>query len=400
MHTETPLARKRQLGQRHPHLRPGERVKEYLLAEFEQPDSREGARLPTMRELAKRLNVGLTTVQGVFRQLAQEGRIRTQVGNGSFLVSPQTGKRRDLKIALNFPLAQNSETEQWVHRVTTGIFDSAARSPFSISVVPLPRQIDEPEAIFQKLEKERDEMDGLILLVNAPFYDRIRLAYEQAGKPVVTFNPPDESVTANFVTTGYFGASRKLGLAWKSTGRRHIALVTLSPCDHLVSFRLRCGGLVTGLGAQIGDRISFRIFEVPWGDQANGDRTTLPRILRDPSWTPDAIYCTHEILALEAVRAVRERGLRVPEDVSVVGAAGLDLSGTFCPNLTATRQPLEQIGEELLGMLCQRIEQRGAPQLGRVFPMPFVGGGTTRAEENALLDIQTASQSRPAKEGA
>ncbi|MBI4025526.1 MAG: substrate-binding domain-containing protein [Verrucomicrobia bacterium] len=116
-------------------------------------------------------------------------------------------------------------------------------------------------------------------------------------------------------------------------------------------------------------------------------RLKSSRIFGNPAWAPDAIYCAGDLLALGAVRALRERGLRVPKDVSVVGAAGVDLSGTLCPRLTATRQPLEQIGEELLAMLCQRIEQGGAAVTGRILPMPFTGGGTTRPEENVLLGI-------------
>lgn len=54
-------------------LRAGERVLQYLLAEFDRPQLKNGSRLPTNKELAQRLNVSLGTVQGVLRQLTREG---------------------------------------------------------------------------------------------------------------------------------------------------------------------------------------------------------------------------------------------------------------------------------------------------------------------------------------
>src|ERR1043166_2759635 len=77
--------------------RPSERVFEYLLAEFDRPELKHGSRLPTMREIANRLGVSQPTVQGVFRKLADEGRIVTKVGNGSFLVAPRRGPADSLK---------------------------------------------------------------------------------------------------------------------------------------------------------------------------------------------------------------------------------------------------------------------------------------------------------------
>src|ERR1051325_3875184 len=83
--------------------RPSERVLEYLQAEFDRPELKHGSRLPTMRDIANRLGVSQPIVQGVFRRLAEEGRIVTKVGNGSFLVQHRRGQSESLKIALSFP---------------------------------------------------------------------------------------------------------------------------------------------------------------------------------------------------------------------------------------------------------------------------------------------------------
>jgi DNA-binding LacI/PurR family transcriptional regulator len=62
-----------------------------------------------------------------------------------------------------------------------------------------------------------------------------------------------------------------------------------------------------------------------------------------------------------------------------------------CPLLTRTRQPFEKLGEELIALACQRIEGDNISLPGRVLPTPFIGGGTTRKEENDLLGITKPS---------
>jgi DNA-binding LacI/PurR family transcriptional regulator len=55
--------------------------------------------------------------------------------------------------------------------------------------------------------------------------------------------------------------------------------------------------------------------------------------------------------------------------------------------LTRLKQPFDQLGNELVSLLCQRIEQKNISLPGRIVPTVFMGGGTTRPEENEILGI-------------
>lgn len=70
---------------------------------------------------------------------------------------------------------------------------------------------------------------------------------------------------------------------------------------------------------------------------------------------PTAIFASNDISAFGVMEAVRERGLRIPEDVSIVGFDGVSQSEMVHPALTTVRQPLEQMGRKATTLLLQYI---------------------------------------------
>jgi DNA-binding LacI/PurR family transcriptional regulator len=59
---------------------------------------------------------------------------------------------------------------------------------------------------------------------------------------------------------------------------------------------------------------------------------------------PTAIIAANDMTAFGVISALAARGLRVPEDVSVIGFDGLSLGGRFNPGLTTIRQPIADMG--------------------------------------------------------
>lgn len=84
--------------------------------------------------------------------------------------------------------------------------------------------------------------------------------------------------------------------------------------------------------------------------------------LADP---PTAIFGGNDPIACGALRAAHERGLRVPEDVSIVGFDDLPLAAAATPTLTTIRQPVVEIGRAGIGLIVRQLNSghtRG-PQL-------------------------------------
>ena len=90
-----------------------------------------------------------------------------------------------------------------------------------------------------------------------------------------------------------------------------------------------------------------------------------------------AVVCGSDLMALGAVRAVRSRGLRVPQDVSVVGYDDSVLMAFTDPPLTTLRQPVQDMGEAAVRALVDEICGQPAPRAEYVFRPELVVRGST-----------------------
>ena len=79
------------------------------------------------------------------------------------------------------------------------------------------------------------------------------------------------------------------------------------------------------------------------------------RLLEPPA--PTAIFAMSDVMAFGAIRALRDRGFRVPEDISVVGFDGLEMSGYYVPKLTTIRQSVQSIADRGVQLLLDQIEK-------------------------------------------
>lgn len=75
---------------------------------------------------------------------------------------------------------------------------------------------------------------------------------------------------------------------------------------------------------------------------------------------PTAIFAANDLMAYGAIRALTEMGMRIPEDISVVGFDDISLSSLFNPPLTTIRQPRLEMGETAVNLL---LEKMGSPEL-------------------------------------
>lgn len=73
-----------------------------------------------------------------------------------------------------------------------------------------------------------------------------------------------------------------------------------------------------------------------------------------------AIYATSDSLAVGACRALREAGLKVPEDVSVAGFDGIELGKYYNPSITTMKQPVEDMAYTAIGLLFDIISGKKA----------------------------------------
>lgn len=92
-----------------------------------------------------------------------------------------------------------------------------------------------------------------------------------------------------------------------------------------------------------------------------------------------AVFVSNDQMALGAIRALRERGLSVPDDISIVGFDNLPESAYFEPPLTTVRQDFVSLGRESAEYLSDLIEERDTPRRQRVIEPELVIRLSTKA---------------------
>ncbi len=112
-----------------------------------------------------------------------------------------------------------------------------------------------------------------------------------------------------------------------------------------------------------------------------GYQTTQSLLARGRCFT--ALFAFNDISAIGAIRALREAGIRVPEDVSVVGFDDIQSAAYQTPGLTTVRQPLRHMGEIAAETLLRRVANPRAPYPHEITVKPelIVRGSTAPVAE-------------------
>ena len=98
--------------------------------------------------------------------------------------------------------------------------------------------------------------------------------------------------------------------------------------------------------------------------EVGGFRAIKEMLARLGKNIPSAIFCANDDMAIGALTAIRESGLRCPEDIALVGFDNIRLSAYVNPPLTTVRQPVIEMGTQASIMLTELIEgKKKAPQI-------------------------------------
>ncbi|WP_145321869.1 LacI family DNA-binding transcriptional regulator [Paenibacillus xylanexedens] len=221
-------------------------------------------------------------------------------------------------------------------------------------------------------DKEKDYVDAILStrvdgVLYAPAGDRSLTHLKQLQERNIPFVFLDRTVPG-IMSDIIAGDSREGAIELirylVKLGHRRIALVNGS--SEVSTARLREEGYVEGLreaGAAIDPELVLRT-----GYRDFSDVEGLDRLLSQPE-PPTAIFAANNMLAIGVIRLLRRRGLRVPEDISVVCFDDLDLASAFDPFLTVAAQPAYDFGFRGVQMLIDRIEGK-APSEAQTVILP------------------------------
>jgi DNA-binding LacI/PurR family transcriptional regulator len=162
-------------------------------------------------------------------------------------------------------------------------------------------------------------------------------------------------------------------------GHRRIAYIDKQPLDlpHK-SARLKGFYKALELGSVEADRRLYVEGGVSFEDGARAMQFLLKR---DPM--PTAVLSFDDVVAMGALRSIKDNGLRVPEDISVIGFDDMPLCSYTVPRLTTTHYPISEMAEMACKLLLNRIEGSETDQKNAVvLPVRLVLRESTSECEN------------------
>jgi LacI family transcriptional regulator len=192
--------------------------------------------------------------------------------------------------------------------------------------------------------------DGAILVLPEESSEELR-ALGRQGYRFVVVDPgehPDEDIPA--VSAAHSAGADKAVRHLLDLGHRRIAAITGPPGRMATEERLRgyhAAKLAMGLSAD-------PRYVVVSNFTVEGGFESAARLLALPD-RPTAIFAFNDPMAIGAMRAAGARGLRVPDDVSIVGFDDTNEAQFVTPGLTTVRQPLAEMGRTAVGLLLRLL---------------------------------------------
>lgn len=142
-----------------------------------------------------------------------------------------------------------------------------------------------------------------------------------------------------------------------SLGHKNIAIITSSPDDESIG-TMRFEGYKQALeknNVEFDEKLVI-IIDDEWDRYSMRNGYLAMKKILDSGTDATAVFAIADNLAIGACKAITDSGLKIPDDFSVAGFDGLELSGYYSPALTTVAQPVETIAQETLRILFQLIE--------------------------------------------
>jgi LacI family transcriptional regulator len=130
------------------------------------------------------------------------------------------------------------------------------------------------------------------------------------------------------------------------------------------------------------------------GYQDDSGHEAMRKLLqRNP--VPDGVFCYNDPVAIGAMRAISEAGLKVPEDIAVVGAGNVHYSDFLAVPLTTVDQGTFEIGQRAANLLLERIAAKRSVRPRKVLIVPrLVVRQSTQRSSPAVASDATSPTGR------
>lgn len=306
--------------------------------------------MPTIQDVAKRAGVSPITVSRVinhFGYCSQQTRERVGAAIAELGYVPNSLARSlRSKRTHTIALVLTDITNPFFTTLARGVEDAASQAGFMVILCNTDEsEVKELNYLQLLLQKQ---VDGILLVPAVTESKSIQLIRRQAV-PVVVVDRRVPGIETDVVRCNSEVASYQLVNLLLELGHRHIAV--LSGRKTVFTAEERVWGYQRAMReAHLQDTETVYYGEF---NQQSGYENTRQAMALDPA--PTALFAANNFIAIGAFKALREMGLRVPEDISLVAFDDLPPSFVMFPFLTVAYQPSYEMGKKATELLLSRL---------------------------------------------
>lgn len=179
------------------------------------------------------------------------------------------------------------------------------------------------------------------------------LASQKVARPIVMLGERSVDGSADHIAIDNVAAAKAATNHLLAIGRRHIAAIGDQPTVATNTARLRVAGYRAAL-AEAGIPATPELLREPAAFTREEGAKAMGRLLALPE-PPDAVFCFNDLLAIGAMRAIHDHGLRVPDDIAVIGFDDIAEGRFHVPSLSTISPDKNYIGEAAVAALQRRL---------------------------------------------
>lgn len=349
-------------------------VENFILGKIESNEWPVASKIPSERDLSIKLQVSRTTVRNAIQELTMRGMFDRRIGQGTF-VSQRAGampsSRASAKGTFGYVVCKQRavrkpiSSEAFYFDVFAGIEEESVRSDRHMLFSYLDEgSAEEVSAFMGFLEK----VDGVVIeeARDSALIDLV----VRSGVPAALLGPTAMNERLDCITMDIGAGVRRAIRFLRGLGHERIGIVN-GPLD-LESAQVRFSAWKEEMGGPAGRATADEsLASGGEGWSAEAGYESMDRLLdRRPDLT--AVFCANDLLAIGALSALAKHGMRVPDDVSVVGYDDTELARHSSPPLSTMRIYSRDMARSAVRRVLERIEDGGLPPIRMEYPIDLI----------------------------
>jgi DNA-binding LacI/PurR family transcriptional regulator len=329
-------------------------VREAIDAGMFQP----GEQMPSTKELSQQMEVSLVTAHRALQELVSSGVLHRSQGKGTFVHERYLERKRSMsqcRLGLIFH-GEASLADYYHSQVLEGVRQAAHSLAVDLILLRFGEDV-------------RNECDGFVLVNPLPEEVELLAAMTRKRHPVLVVGARSPNKSVRSIDVDNVNLARQAVTHLVSFGHANIGYV--GGADQISNSRDRWSGFLAAAQQQnLAPKEKHILKGLSWRLDER-ERVALIRMLGDPG-RPSAVFAAGYYFALDVYGAAATVGLRVPQDLSIVGVDDPPSAAHLSPPMTTLRQPLVQLGHDAVTALHEKIRNDTADWTTRTLAAELV----------------------------